>query len=51
VNRHIITECATIDAPVERVWEAIRRTDRYAEWVVGVVIEVTGHQGASQPWA
>ncbi|WP_406356588.1 SRPBCC family protein [Streptomyces sp. NBC_00658] len=39
-----VTERAIINAPVERVWEVISRTDRYAEWVAGA-IEVTDHHG------
>ncbi|WP_416957671.1 SRPBCC family protein [Streptomyces sp. Agncl-13] len=39
-----VTECAVVDAPVERVWDVVARTDRYAEWVAGV-IEVTDHHG------
>ncbi|TLS46471.1 SRPBCC family protein [Streptomyces montanus] len=39
-----VTERAVIDAPVERVWEVVSRTDRYAEWVAGA-IEVTDHHG------
>jgi len=44
MNRFVVTETAVIDAPVERVWEVISRTDRYAEWVAGA-IEVTDHHG------
>ena len=39
-----ITEVAVIPAPVERVWEVISATNRYAEWV-DVVLEVTDHHG------
>ncbi|MEU9883372.1 SRPBCC family protein [Streptomyces phaeochromogenes] len=39
-----VTEHAVVDAPVERVWEVVSRTDRYAEWVAGA-IEVTDHHG------
>lgn len=41
-----VTECAVVDAPVERVWEVVARTDRYAEWVAGA-IEVTDHHGVA----
>lgn len=44
MTRFHVTERAVIDAPVERVWEVVSRTDRYAEWVAGV-IEVTDHHG------
>jgi uncharacterized protein YndB with AHSA1/START domain len=40
----VITEVAVIPAPVERVWEVISATNRYAEWVA-VVREVTDHHG------
>ncbi|MEV6174129.1 SRPBCC family protein [Streptomyces sp. NPDC051954] len=43
-----VTERTVIDAPVERVWEVIARTDRYAEWVAGA-IEVTDHHGIATP--
>ena len=46
MNRFVVTETAVIDAPVERVWEVISRTDRYAEWVAGA-IEVTDHHGVA----
>ncbi|MDH6213476.1 SRPBCC family protein [Streptomyces pseudovenezuelae] len=39
-----VTERAVVDAPVERVWEVVSRTDRYAEWVASA-IEVTDHHG------
>lgn len=41
-----VTEHAVVDAPVERVWEVVSRTDRYAEWVAGA-IEVTDHHGVA----
>jgi hypothetical protein len=41
-----VTERAVVDAPVERVWEVVSRTDRYAEWVAGA-IEVTDHHGVA----
>jgi hypothetical protein len=44
MTRFHVTERAIIDAPVERVWEVVSRTDRYAEWVAGA-IEVTDHHG------
>jgi len=37
-----VSETAVLAVPVERVWAVIARTDRYAEWVVGV-LEVTDH--------
>ena len=40
----VITEVAVIPAPVERVWEVISATNRYAEWVA-VCLEVTEHHG------
>lgn len=40
----VITEVAVIAAPVERVWEVISATNRYAEWVA-VCREVTDHHG------
>jgi len=40
----VITETAVIPAPVERVWEVISATNRYAEWVA-VCREVTDHHG------
>jgi ligand-binding SRPBCC domain-containing protein len=46
MTKFIVTERARIDAPVERVWEVISRTDRYAEWV-DAVIEVTDHHGVA----
>lgn len=39
-----VAETATIDAPIERVWEVVAATDRYAEWV-DACIEVTDHHG------
>ncbi|WP_234534813.1 SRPBCC family protein [Streptomyces sp. R39] len=44
MNKYVVTEKAVVDAPVERVWEVVSRTDRYAEWVAGA-IEVTDHHG------
>jgi hypothetical protein len=46
MNKYVVTEQAVVDAPVERVWEVISRTDRYAEWVAGA-IEVTDHHGVA----
>ncbi|MEU6806237.1 SRPBCC family protein [Streptomyces neyagawaensis] len=46
MNRFVVAETAVIDAPLERVWEVISRTDRYAEWVAGA-IEVTDHHGVA----
>jgi uncharacterized protein YndB with AHSA1/START domain len=40
----VVTEKAVIPAPVERVWEVISATHRYAEWVA-VCLEVTDHHG------
>ena len=40
----VVTEKAVIAAPVERVWEVISATNRYAEWVE-VCVEVTEHHG------
>jgi hypothetical protein len=42
----VISEVAVIPAPVERVWEVLSATDRYAEWVA-VCREVTDHHGAA----
>jgi uncharacterized protein YndB with AHSA1/START domain len=42
----VITERAVIPAPVERVWEVISATNRYAEWVA-VCREVTDHHGTA----
>ena len=41
-----ITEVAVIPASVERVWEVISATNRYAEWVA-VCLEVTEHHGTA----
>jgi uncharacterized protein YndB with AHSA1/START domain len=41
-----ISETAVLGVPLERVWDVIARTDRYAEWVVGV-LEVTDHHGVA----
>jgi uncharacterized protein YndB with AHSA1/START domain len=42
-----VHETAVIPAPVERVWEVISATSRYAEWVHAVV-EVTRHHGTAE---
>ena len=42
----VITETAVIPAPIERVWEVISATNRYAEWVA-VCLEVTDHHGVA----
>lgn len=39
-----VTETAVLDVPIERVWEVISQTHRYADWVHGV-LEVTDHHG------
>lgn len=39
-----VREQALIPAPIERVWEVISATNRYAEWVAAV-LEVTDHHG------
>lgn len=41
-----VSETAVLAVPIERVWEVISATDRYAEWVVGV-LEVTDHHGTA----
>ena len=43
-RKTVVTEKAVIPAPVERVWEVISATHRYAEWV-DVCVEVTDHHG------
>jgi hypothetical protein len=40
----VITEKAVIPAALERVWEVLSATHRYAEWV-DVCLEVTDHHG------
>ncbi|MFE3001170.1 SRPBCC family protein [Nocardia sp. NPDC059246] len=42
-----ISERAVIPAPVERVWEVVSDTGRYAEWVAAV-LEVTDHHGTAE---
>lgn len=39
-----VSESATLAVPIDRVWEVVTATNRYAEWVHGVV-EVTEHHG------
>ncbi|MGW7541122.1 SRPBCC family protein [Streptomyces sp. NPDC054770] len=46
MNKYAVAEKAIVNASVERVWEVISRTDRYAEWVAGA-IEVTDHHGVA----
>ncbi|GAB20692.1 hypothetical protein GOEFS_124_00240 [Gordonia effusa NBRC 100432] len=41
-----VTESAVVDAPLERVWQVVSATNRYAEWVASVV-EVTDHHGTA----
>ena len=41
-----IDEVAVLPFPVERVWEVLQATNRYAEWVA-VVREVTDHHGTA----
>jgi len=41
-----IEEVAVLPFPVERVWEVVSATNRYAEWV-DVVREVTDHHGTA----
>lgn len=42
-----VSETAVLAVPLERVWEVISATNRYSEWVVGV-LEVTEHHGTAQ---
>lgn len=42
-----VSETAVLAVPVERVWEVISATNRYSEWVVGV-LEVTDHHGTAE---
>lgn len=41
-----VTETATLGVPVDRVWDVVSATHRYADWVHGV-LEVTEHHGAA----
>ena len=42
-----VTEKAVLEVPIERVWEVISATNRYADWVDDV-IEVTEHHGVAE---
>jgi hypothetical protein len=42
-----VTERAVLAVPLRRVWEVTSATDRYAEWVDGV-LEVTAHHGTAE---
>jgi uncharacterized protein YndB with AHSA1/START domain len=42
-----LSETAVLAVPVERVWQVVSATDRYAEWVDGV-LEVTDHHGQAE---
>ncbi|MFG2725660.1 SRPBCC family protein [Streptomyces canus] len=42
-----VTERAVLAVPLERVWDVISATHRYAEWVDGV-LEVTSHHGTAE---
>jgi ligand-binding SRPBCC domain-containing protein len=42
-----VTERAVLAVPLERVWEVTSATNRYAEWVEGVV-QVTAHHGTAE---
>lgn len=46
-TQYEVAEKAVVPAPVERVWEVISATNRYAEWVDGV-LEVTDHHGTAE---
>lgn len=39
-----VSESATLAAPIDRVWDVVNATNRYADWVHGVV-EVTDDHG------
>jgi uncharacterized protein YndB with AHSA1/START domain len=41
-----VSETAVLAVPVERVWEVVSATNRYAEWVDGV-LAVTDHHGTA----
>lgn len=41
-----VSESATLAVPIDRVWEVVTATNRYAEWVHGVV-DVTEHHGTA----
>lgn len=42
-----VSETAVLVVPLDRIWDVIDRTDRYAEWVDGV-LEVTDHHGRAR---
>ena len=42
-----LSETAVLAVPVERVWQVVSATNRYAEWVDGV-FEVTDHHGEAE---
>ena len=42
-----VTETAVLAVPIERVWDVISATHRYADWVHGV-LEVTEDHGTAQ---
>lgn len=42
-----VTETADLAVPIDRVWGVISATNRYAEWVDGV-LEVTDHHGTAE---
>ncbi|MCX4919049.1 SRPBCC family protein [Streptomyces sp. NBC_00687] len=42
-----VTERAVLAVPLERIWHVVSATDRYAEWVDGV-LEVTAHHGTAE---
>ncbi|MEU0227268.1 SRPBCC family protein [Streptomyces sp. NPDC006284] len=42
-----VTERAVLAVPLTRVWDVVSATDRYAEWVDGV-LEVTAHHGLAE---
>jgi hypothetical protein len=42
-----VSETAVLAVPVDRVWKVVSATNRYAEWVDGV-LEVTEHHGTAE---
>lgn len=42
-----ISETAVLAVPIERIWDVISATHRYADWVDGV-LEVTDHHGTAE---
>lgn len=42
-----VSETAVLAVPIERIWDVIAATHRYAEWVHGV-LEVTEHHGTAE---